>query len=218
MNQVFINKIQIMKKLHRQGNAKIKAALRDKVAPIYEQAREELFEEIDNHVVSRELNDGPNAANISNTLGGPANEKSGNLFSYLGFEEGRSPVAEIKESIYTRMRGPTFKKTGSAHNPNYLITIKRPTVEAIEGDDSMRVDGGYTGRSWVSMIEDGYDNATSYYFKRGKEFKQSKSGPAYQIKRQLNEKSFKAHPYLTKIIENFDRKIFKGIERASVRR
>jgi len=55
---------------------------------------EQMVNEFENHPVTKEIESGPEATNITNTLGG-----AGNLFSYIGFEEGSNPIEVIKDIL-----------------------------------------------------------------------------------------------------------------------
>ena len=81
----------------------------------YSAAKIIFLREFLNHPVSKEISEGPEGANISGTLGG-----YGNLFSFIGFEEGRKPISEIEdvmESLFSftknkaTSRSITFKIT-----------------------------------------------------------------------------------------------------------
>ena len=61
---------------------------------ILEEKKKEYISEILNHPISRELNDGPSASNISNTLDG-----KGNLYSFIGFDAGDQPVQDVVDAI-----------------------------------------------------------------------------------------------------------------------
>ena len=60
----------------------------------FEQIKREMIKEFLNHPVTKEIKEGPQAQNISNTLGG-----YGNLFSYNGFYEGEDPVEPVLEEF-----------------------------------------------------------------------------------------------------------------------
>ena len=54
----------------------------------------ELQNDFDNHVVTREIEAGPQSSNSSGTLGG-----IGNLFSFIGFNNGSNPVQPVRELL-----------------------------------------------------------------------------------------------------------------------
>lgn len=66
---------------------------------VVKEEKEKLLEEFDNHPVTRELEDGPTAANTSGTLSGLSDRHGGNLFSFIGFPEGYHPVKIIRDAL-----------------------------------------------------------------------------------------------------------------------
>ena len=53
----------------------------------FQKIKRETIQEFDEHVVTREIEGGVNAENISRTLGG-----RGNLFSFIGFDANANPT------------------------------------------------------------------------------------------------------------------------------
>ena len=59
-----------------------------------QKAQREMIQELESHPVTKEIESGPNGTNQSGTLGG-----YGNLFSFIGFERGMSPINPIRKII-----------------------------------------------------------------------------------------------------------------------
>ena len=87
-------------------NSKMASLIRKEVRSIVEEyverSKEEMVQEYLNHPVTKEIDNGPEASNISSTLGG-----EGNLFSYIGFEEGSEPTESVKEILENSVKVST---------------------------------------------------------------------------------------------------------------
>ncbi len=168
----------------------------------FEDAKYELSNDIESHVISREIRQGISASNFSNTLLG-----YGNLYSFLGFEDGRDPVGEFIEVM---------------NNPNTLIlkTVKRgtPTNNGVRFEFSVGVNLNIIknntkmdwepGNSWVLGIERGISGLSSYLSGKFRN-PPSRSLGGIQAKDEegdlvkIRGGSFKTTPYLSEIIQKF---------------
>ena len=72
--------------INKKSGAFLKNSFEAKVLSSFEKVKSEMIEEFLDHKVTQEIIAGPTADNISGTLGG-----YGNLFSYIGFNEGDEP-------------------------------------------------------------------------------------------------------------------------------
>jgi hypothetical protein len=84
------------------SNFKLSSSLRKKVTQtIFQKKNKQLLDkansikrlmidEFKNHLITKEINNGARSANISGTLSG-----YGNLFSFIGFEDGQDPILPI---------------------------------------------------------------------------------------------------------------------------
>lgn len=113
----------------------------------------------------------------------------GNLFSYLGFDRGRKPTQELLVAIENQRRSlfPT-PKVRRAKKGTYQINLKAPKVRdfmSLPGQQ-IRDEGGLSARPWLSVLTYGAPVAGrasvyNYFYKDGKNFPKSASGPAYQL-------------------------------------
>ena len=71
-----------------------KVKLQTQVVKAFEKIKREMILEFMNHPVTREILGGPNASNESGTLDG-----YGNLFSFIGFNEGEDPIEIILDLL-----------------------------------------------------------------------------------------------------------------------
>ena len=78
----------------RSSSAKLKNGLKDKSGKLiykkFESEKKRMIQQFLMLPVTRELLAGPQARNISGTLGG-----YGNLFTFIGFESGSDPISPI---------------------------------------------------------------------------------------------------------------------------
>lgn len=161
---------------------------------IFRRAYNAMLREFDKHPVTLEIASGKRAVNFSGTLGG-----YGNLFSFLGFEDGDRPIDELRQllALGTSIRFTVYR------NMTWYFRIQLPTQEAIRQATPMPWE---EGSSWAEGIEQGISNLS--YFLYGKFGKESRSGAGLQAGWEINEDlSFERTKYLTTILSNFRERI-----------
>lgn len=183
-------------------NPRMKALIREKVHRLVEEyvdnSKNQMIEEYENHPVTKEINNGPEATNISNTLDG-----QGNLFSYIGFEEGSNPTEIIKTVLQDSVKVPNRPDISSeGKNIKIKFPISAPTIQEIESVTPMPYEGG---RSWARGIEKGISGFSYYIFR--KFIKNSRSSTGIQAESPVRSGSFKPSPYLSIILKKFYSKI-----------
>jgi len=183
-------------------NSKMASLIRKEVRTIVEEyvdkSKDEMVNEFLNHPVTKEIDNGPEASNISSTLGG-----QGNLFSYIGFEEGSEPTESVKEILENSVKVSTRPEI-SVNGKNIKINfpVSGPTISEIESETPMPFEGG---KSWVSGVEKGISGFSYYVFR--KFIKNSRSSTGIQTEPQVRTGSFKPSPYLSVILKKFYSKI-----------
>ena len=106
------------------------------------------FEE---HPITTEIAGGPNASNSSGTLGG-----YGNLFSFIGFQDGTDPLSAIREVI----NAESFKiRDVLKRGPVVTMILSSPKASDVFSRTEMPWAGG---RSWAKGIEAGI-SGLGYY-------------------------------------------------------
>lgn len=189
MNYINIKSIQEKalnsKKLIKSADAIVKKK--------FESNKNSFLTEFDNHVVTQEISEGSSAPNISKTLNG-----QGNLFGFIGFNEGDSPIENLRNFLNKNF---DFKRKNIS-NKKISYTIYYPSFEKIKSITKMPWE---SGRSWVEGIERGISGLSYYLYKKSIA---SRSGGGIQSENQINISSFKTMKYMTEIINKF-KKNFK---------
>ena len=84
--------------VQRSINAQLPKEIGKKVEAMvlkeFEVLKNNMIQEFEMHPVTIEIDAGPNASNTSGTLGG-----YGNLFSFIGFEQGTDPLAKVRSAL-----------------------------------------------------------------------------------------------------------------------
>jgi len=153
--------------------------------------KNELISEFNNHLVTREIEGGPNAKNISGTLGG-----YGNLFSFIGFEEGDNPILPIRMA-FEKIALTSVKVNRDGSSLSYVIY---PSSEDIF---RMTPLPWAEGRSWAKGIESGI-SGLGYYLNLAKK---GRSGAGVQSEEKVAGGGFKNVKYISSMLNDFERKI-----------
>jgi hypothetical protein len=178
-----------------ETDARIKNMVNNFVTQIFKRNKDILLKEFNNHKITVELKGGSSASNLSGTLDG-----NGNLFSFLGFFHSKNPTAELEELLNLL----TIRKTTRKGNILYY-SINLPTKREIES--ATRMDWG-TGTSWAFAVETGNfngDAALSHFI--FKTWINSRSQQGIQVKNKYSESKFSPTPYISEILENFQKRI-----------
>tara|TARA_Y100000361_G_C11131358_1_gene329163 strand:- start:489 stop:1124 length:636 start_codon:yes stop_codon:yes gene_type:complete len=163
--------------------------------------------EFDRHPVSREIAQGPEGINLSNTLSG-----EGNLFTFIGFNKSSDPLTPVREVLKGNLNlvSRQKKKRGSKNMiTGFTYELSFPTFAAFDLVSRMPWE---SGNSWVEGIEKGISGYSNYmYFKFGEGkaslAAKSRSGKAIQVKKNINMGIFKTTKYITEILTNYRRRL-----------
>lgn len=173
-------------------NKVLEEAAYNEVKNNLDQATDMMLQEFNEHPVTQEIEAGPTASNSSGSLGG-----YGNLFSFLGFENGTNPIAFLrnflKESV-SIVRRPSSKARG-----RYTFNVTVPEIKEIENETPLPYE---SSRSWVRGIERGISGIAYYIFT--KKSKSSRSGTGLQSQgKARGGVRFQNQSYLTSILNKF---------------
>ena len=169
----------------------------ERMRPSFYETKQRMIQEFLNHPVTKEINAGPFAINMSQTL----NIRDGNLFSFIGFDAGDSPIDPIINLL----------NTVSMENKMDVIIYKFPSIGDFWEVTPMP---GQSGRSWAKGIESGISGLNYYLFSRNRDFKNSRSGPAIQSNKLKTGARYTPTQYLSTFLKKY-RTIFKKLGKAN---
>ena len=180
--------IELIKKGTRQIAPELSAPeLRLAVNRAFLSLRTQMIAEFLSHPITMEIAAGPDASNISGTLGG-----RGNLFSFIGFDVGSDPIqpiVEIFESSHIEFRKIT--KTG-IESIAFL-----PSADEVFAATPMP---WAEGRSWAYGIESGISGLGWYIRKVGL----GRSGGGIQSSQQVfGNVKFRNVQYISALINKY---------------
>jgi hypothetical protein len=167
---------------------------------IFDLRKQKMLEDFKNHPVTREIEDGPEASNISNTIFG-----KGNLYSFIGFRDGERPADRVYSLLDagTKLSAikPRVQKVG---NRLYMgFRVKVPSEGELARVSRMPWEPG----SWLFKIERGISGLGYYIYE--KYIKSSRSGTGAQAGGKVRPGSYKATKYMSAILRTFKRNFKK---------
>lgn len=175
----------------REVVKKNKRAFQQRIIVAFDKIKQEMLEEFLAHPVSIEIEGGPDAENSSGTLDG-----YGNLFSFIGFNEGDSPLEPIVETLQsTRIELSRETDTG------FLMKIFVPSKEDIFSVTPMP---WASGRSWSEGIERGISGFGRYL--NTDSVNSSRSGGGIEVQSVIRRGKFKNTPYISALINKYVKK------------
>jgi hypothetical protein len=148
--------------------------------------------EFESHPVTQELEGGENASNLSGTLGG-----YGNLFSFLGFNNGSNPTSPVKSLIQKINLRNFVKNTGKT----FQFKVNIPSKEEFAAISRLPWEGG---RSWLLDIERGISGLGAYLYGR---FASSRSSTGIQSKYNYSNRRFRNVKYFSNMYSKFLRRL-----------
>jgi hypothetical protein len=154
----------------------------------FQKVKNKLIRTFSQHLVTKEIESGIGASNISGTLAG-----RGNLFSFIGFEPSDKPT----RVIHDKLNEISIASTVISKNGMSRTTVLFPNAEEIFSATPMP---WAQGRSWAKGIEEGISNLGQYLYK---ETNTSRSGKGIQSKNQVSGASFSKTHYISKMINEF---------------
>lgn len=169
----------------------------------FEDIKKEMIKDFLSHPVTKEIKDGPQAQNISNTLGG-----YGNLFSYIGFYDGDDPIEPILEEL--KKSTIVFSRPVDGGG---IWNIYIPAKEDIWEVSPMP---WAEGRSWAKGIETGISGLGEYFYTLRGGLQNSRSETAVQVKSKLRGKSrFKNVKYISDLLSRYEKR-FAQLDESSI--
>ena len=147
--------------------------------------------------VTKEILAGSTSSNISGTLGG-----YGNLFTFIGFNQGDRPIDPIVQLLsQTNYRVTRFNQNGSAK-----LTIDMPSSKDIFAVTPLP---WASGISWAERIEKGMSGLGMYL---NTSSKNSRSGRGVQADNKIRTGKFSNTSYISAFLSKWA-KVFEKIDR-----
>lgn len=154
----------------------------------FDTAKETFLKDFLSHPVSEELESGPKYQGGSLPIG--------NLFSFIGFNDGEDPVGELyqflDDEIYLS-RTATYDKA----RRRFIFTVGIPSKDEIA--DQTPMPWG-TARSWVFGIEAGIQGLNHYIFSQSRDLGRSTGGTQSKTVTTLAPGGYKAQRYLSDLL------------------
>jgi len=166
----------------------VKQLIAESVEKQLSSQKEILINNFKTHPVTQELEGGDNAKNISGTLGG-----YGNLFSFIGFNNGDNPVSPILD-LLSKI---SINKNIRYKNGVFQLQINVPSKEDLAAVSKMPWE---TGRSWLFDMEKTISGLGAYLYGQ---FETSRSGSGIQIKRKIFNRAFRPVKYFGTMYNKF---------------
>jgi hypothetical protein len=185
-----INKKAIEKAIFT--NRAVKKMVRNIVQKEVEKEKILFRADFESHPVTQELDGGETASNNSGTLGG-----YGNLFSFLGFNNGANPTAPVK----TLIQKIALDRNVQSSSNTFKFKVNIPSKEDFAAVSQMPWEGG---RSWLLDIERGISGLGAYLYGR---FKSSRSGTGIQNKYNYTNRRFQNVKYFSEMYSKFLRRL-----------
>jgi hypothetical protein len=192
--KVKINENSLKKIMNSKVGPIVGRIAEKKVTAAVEKSRKIMMQEFEDHPITKEIDSGPNGYNQSGTLGG-----YGNLFSFIGFEEGMDPLSQIRAMLNKAI---TIKSMPASHKSMMTqFVIELPSKEEVFSETP---NPWASGRSWAKGIEQGMSGFGEYL--NTMSFK-SRSGEGIQADKKIRSGSFSNTKYLSNILNGLERNI-----------
>ena len=169
----------------------IKPDVEPRLSKQFKEAKDEMLAEFNSHPVTREL-EMKTAANPSSFVG------EGSLFGFIGFNENDEPIDVVRRML--KSSDLVFVRIKKA-----VVDFKVLYPSKEELFDAPPLPWA-TGRSWLKGIESGLSGLGKYL---NIESEASRSGGGIQAANSVKSGRFKNTPYISKILNNFIKKIEK---------
>jgi len=184
-----INKNILNKELSKSKMAALEKEAFSFASKVLEEKKQNYLNSIADHPISQELSSGPSGPNVSNTLNG-----DGNLYSFIGFENGAKPIEDL---LYIINNNTRIKKVESKQD-EFKFEVYTPNLEELRNVTPMPFENG---NSWLRGIEKGISGFSNYLY--GLLFGSSRSGTGIQSKNKIRRANYKPVKYFTLLYNEF---------------
>lgn len=200
--KVTINESKLKKIMNSQVGPIVGKIAEKKIRDGAEKAKRQMIKEFENHPITQEIKGGPDAYNKSGTLNG-----YGNLFSFIGFENGMDPIGPIRSILNKALTIRSIPSSQKSMITKFIIEL--PSKEEIF---AAAPNPWATGRSWAQGIEQGMSGFGQYIYSQDKTMPKSRSGTAVQGDQKFRGGNFSNTKYLSEILRNLEKNIREMIK------
>lgn len=191
-------KRELIRSISKNNNAnQIKNSLmigNQKLIKKFESMKKQMIKEFLNLTITKEIQAGPSASNISGTLKG-----YGNLFSFIGFDKSDDPI----NPIINLLNQSYIRISKSNIRGKVLVSIEIPSAKQIFESTPLP---WAPGISWAQRIEVGMSGLGHYL---NKQYSGARSGMGIQTQSKIRKGGFTNKPYISSFIKNWKNKFSK---------
>ena len=148
-----INMRGLKAEIAQKGYKIVKPVVEARVRSELEKSKQELLQDFDNHAVTKEIQNGNNSSNISNTLGG-----YGNLFTFIGFDSSADPISPIRSLLAKSIKIQSLRK--KTNELAFVLRFTIPTREEIAAVSPTP----WSTESWIDAVEKGMSGLGRYLY------------------------------------------------------
>ena len=199
-SNVIVNWEAINKKLYSSSSFQAKAlpVVKNKFRKHFTPKKAALLEEFNSNLITQEIAAGSTSSNLSHLLG-----NRGNLFSYIGFDEGERPITRLR-NLLNKIEFSEPKLILSKRVWEFKILI--PNKEQVAAVTQVEWMGG---AGWVDELEKGMTNLGHYWYNRnGINFGDSRSRTGIQMDAEIYPGAgVVKSKYLSAMLANFRRSL-----------
>lgn len=167
-------------------------------------AKKQLLQDFDNHEVTRELNEGADAQNLSGTL------KYGNLFSFIGFYDDDKPTEPVRIALdqIELVKGQRYLRRRSGDKYSYHFKVRIPSRSEFESITPYPDTPAWREGSWLYGLERGIPGFP-YYLYDDKGIIKSRSGTGIQVDNIIRNRGggFSPTKYITLLLRDFSKNL-----------
>ena len=199
-----INMKGLEAEIAQKGYKIYKPLVEERVKKALQKQTQQVLNVFNEKTVTKEIESGQNASNISNTLGG-----YGNLFTFIGFESGSDPITPIRSLLAKSIRIKTIRK--KRNTLALKLTFSVPTLEEIKAVTP----SPWSTDSWAEAIERGMSGLGKYLHSSDSgRFSKSRSGRGIQTDVEIRSVSNSSPvEYMTKILQDMLKSIEFNLKR-----
>lgn len=165
----------------------------------FNKLKNNLIEDFLHHPITKEIEAGPASEGSSGVV------SRGNLFSFIGFDEGSDPITPLVNLLEKNVQlgaSPSIESRGDILIFSYDVVF--PTKEEIAEASPMP---WQKGRSWANDMEEGISGVGNYLFHRYFPREKSRSTSGLQSRGKGMGATFTPRSYITEIVNKFKQQI-----------